>query len=343
MQVVGKDADGSDVYHVGYPSYQNSLIEELYDLLDDFFGGDRNYMENYEKLRKAPNHKRMTASELITVIAFLVRAERFSEGTIAEAINTGVLLKVLERLNNIVDQYEEELLNKLIDCHVPVERPDFLESKGLWIEGSFSERYYALYKDYRSSLERYLLKVLDLDEYDRRIKNAASLFQEVSNPDKDFYQFFSSMGLSFFYLRNDLYVEKLSMEEIAYFISLTKEDIDNLNEETISFIEKTWKNIISVGQDGTMIYMCDNEPDSDYFRFPPNEITIGFRYDELACNDHADRDQWSRHNELQNIFVNSLLTEMEKHYQSISDKKVHVVCNDDSTIYETVEDLLFWN
>lgn len=96
--------------------------------------------------------------------------------------------------------------------------------------------YWILYSKYRYLIEQYFLKKLNLDTYDNRIKNSKLTFKPMNDNEKNAYQRYSSMNLSFITLLNNKYIERLSIE-----------DLQKLREATeieLQFIERTYKELI---------------------------------------------------------------------------------------------------
>lgn len=70
-----------------------------------FFATDANYLKHYNKMQE----KRITASQMSpkdikTMFTFFSRGEHFSVGFTADAINSGELLGVYKRLEEIVNR-----------------------------------------------------------------------------------------------------------------------------------------------------------------------------------------------------------------------------------------------
>ena len=82
-----------------YPIYSKSVsdwIKALYDL--DLT--DRDYFNHFEKIEDKPVEE-LTRDEILTWMTYLVRAERFCDGTIEEALNDGTLEALSLRLHEI--------------------------------------------------------------------------------------------------------------------------------------------------------------------------------------------------------------------------------------------------
>ena len=82
-----------------FPIYSKSVhdwIKALYDL--DLT--DRDYYDHFEKI-KEKHVEELTRDEILTRMTYLVRAERFCDGVIEEALNDGTLEALSVRLHEI--------------------------------------------------------------------------------------------------------------------------------------------------------------------------------------------------------------------------------------------------
>ena len=93
----GLQQDGvSQLHYQVYSQAVTELIKALYDM--DLT--DKNYVENMEKIKGKPVPE-LTRDEILTRMTFLIRAERFCDGTIEEALNDGTLEALSVRLHEI--------------------------------------------------------------------------------------------------------------------------------------------------------------------------------------------------------------------------------------------------
>ena len=94
-----------------------------------------------------------------------------------------------------------------------------------------------IYNIYRRFYTEYLIKKLRLLDYDKLLQEL-----NIENNDLDFYKRYSSDYLKYIFIRNNLYVSKLTEEEKEY---LLRNENSDLNEEIESFIERTYKRVIN--------------------------------------------------------------------------------------------------
>ena len=105
------------------------------------------------------------------------------------------------KMINYID--EEELL---------IERPNIREECNIKSNEGMQE-YLNLYNIYNNLLIQFLMKEYSLINVDNELAKRKDEFKEVSYEDKDMYQKSSTGYLKYFYLRNNIYIERLSVEE----------------------------------------------------------------------------------------------------------------------------------
>lgn len=141
------------------------------------------------------------------------------------------------------------------------------------------ETYLKLYSIYSYLLNQYLIKKLNLKEYDTILANWKINFPVIQENNMDIYQYLSSGLLKYFYLRNNIYIERLSKEDTDYLYNIYNTKNLNLDEEKEKFIERTYLNIILEEPNQINHYINYGPDNSNYFK-PTNAIIIGFRFDE---------------------------------------------------------------
>lgn len=167
-----------------------------------------------------------------------------------------------------------EINKSLLETKIPYDNKEYFDS----MSPESQESYLKLYSLYNNLLIQYLIKKYNLNLYDEMIQNSKRNFKKVDTKDMDIYQYTSSKYLNYLYIRNNIYIEKLSKEELLY-LSNTKEILDYNNEQ---FIEKTYKKII-LENEYTM-YGPDNPK---YFK-KPNTLVIGLRCKSIDLNNDSD-------------------------------------------------------
>jgi len=170
-------------------------------------------------------------------------------------------------LNNINSQYLNSLNYELIF------------EKGLGTD-NLNDKYFKLLNSYKSFFEQYVKEILPLELIDKNMKGSDLNFDKIKDEDKDFYQSTSTMNFSYIYLRNNFYVEKLSLEDIEFLMS--KNEFDN---DVREFIKRTYKNIINPYEEEKTVFYG---PENQGYMCNSTDVVIGIRYDEFEQGTLSD-------------------------------------------------------
>lgn len=147
------------------------------------------------------------------------------------------------------------------------------------------EEYLESYQKYHKLTVKYLLKKTPLLEYDKVLKNDEDKFIKVQKDDMDMYQYLCSDDLNYFYLRNNLYIERLTSEELDYL-----KNVDVSSEEN-EFIEKTLQKVITEFPDeDENLKLCFGGDNLKFFK-SNGSLIIGVRYDEFS-DKIPDDEKW---------------------------------------------------
>lgn len=189
-----------------------------------------------------------------------------------------------------------------------------------------------MYWTYRKLFTEYIIQKIELVKYDEELFKSELNFLPQIIEKMDFYQYFSNNILKFFYLRNNIYIEKLNEMEIQYLKGKTEKEDEELDENAIQFIEKTYKKIIQEdvlnnGKTYTVMY----GPDSKSFMASNNSIVIGFRYDEFNYNGLNDL-QWNELNNKQREFLFEFLNNMKQKIKLCIDVPIEIIKYNDFSV-----------
>lgn len=137
----------------------------------------------------------------------------------------------------------------------------------------------------------YVNDLLGLKEYDNFLESEN--YKAVSEDNMDLYQKQSSKILKYMYIRNNIYVEKITNEELQFLRTRIQNKQFEYDEQAREFIEKTYKDIIiedCVGKDVSTNY----GPLSERFLIPNGTIVIGTRYDEYYQEENETKEEWTK-------------------------------------------------
>ena len=228
-------------------------------------------------------------------------------------------------------------MDELIKENIEISDINLLTSKGLYENNNLNSKYYQLYKNYKILLDKYLVNKLELDVYDQSIDDTGLKFMPVKKEDMDYYQYISTMNLKYIYLRNNLYVEKLSKENIDKILSLNTNNLKKPSKDIIKLIEDTYTDVIDVNINKNITSMARYGPDNDNYWFPSNELVIGIRHDDFADNGLGEGKEWEENNNKQTMFLIALIDEIKAKSMNVIKAKVNVVWYNDYTIKEVVK------
>lgn len=178
---------------------------------------------------------------------------------------------------------------------------------------------------YRNMFTKYIIEKINLKEYDEKIKNSNLNIKPNDLKDMDIYQYFSSELLEYFYIRNNIYLERLSLEETSFLDERIRNKNDKLDEEVINYIENTYKKVIVEVYDNQQEgIVCFYGPNTARFAAPSNALIIGMRYDEFVEDGLSD-DEWIKQRDAQFLYINSLFDYMMVKLPEIVDMPVSII------------------
>lgn len=185
----------------------------------------------------------------------------------------------------------------------------FPKSNKVYYEGLSKEEkevYNKQYNKYRRIFTKYIIEELNLKKYDDEINNSELNFNPISDIDMDIYQYFSSEFLKFFYLRNNIYIEKLTNEEKSFLEGIGNIKNKELDEQTREFIKQTYKKVIFEDIKGDKKnYFTFYGPNSKNYMASNDSLIIGIRYDEFnLCG--LDDKKWDEFHLKQIDFLSEL-------------------------------------
>lgn len=194
----------------------------------------------------------------------------------------------------------------------------------------FCKRYYV----YRYLLTNYLIKKLNLIEYDAKLKKSELKFLPIHENEMDFYQYFSKDSLNYFYVRNEMYLDNLSIDEVNL-LDMFIRNFNSNNNEMMNFIEKTYKKVITKYIGHKENYKIFVGPDSINFVVNDGNVVVGIRYDEFNLNGYSDS-EWNDIHDKQLKY----LYEITKAIQEMFPKEVNVIKYNKYSVLNTKKDII---
>ena len=189
------------------------------------------------------------------------------------------------------------------------------------------DNYISLYQLYSNLLYQYLIDKLKLNIYDKMIMDARNHFEPVSVDNMDFYQYLAKDYLKYFYIRNNLHIERLNIEELAFLKHKYESKNNLLDQDTIKFIRKTYPKVIAervYGDNVKVNYGPDNYP----FYQESNALIIGVRFNEYYLEDGETEEEWNRKYDNREFELDNIIFCLKKELEKFEVKGSVVRYND---------------
>lgn len=195
-----------------------------------------------------------------------------------------------------------------------------------------TKEYIDLYNIYRFFMTKYIIEKLKLKEYDKKIKNSKSNFLPIETDKMDVYQFFSCDELKYIYIRNNVYIERLSNKEINLLKDKLKNNDYSIDDSIEELIEKTYQKVIfeDIMKNGKK-YQIMYGPDSSRFFARNDSLVLGIRYDEFAIINLTD-EEWKIQNKKQREFLRNIINEMTKEFENKLNIPIKIIKYNDYSV-----------
>lgn len=164
------------------------------------------------------------------------------------------------------------ITDEMYDSRFPKKEKSVVEEMDRYSKNLF----YTLYALYSDFLYEYLLKHTDIKKYDDMLSEMNS--NVISNDRKDLYQFLSSNYLKNLYVRNNLYIERLSDADIRFLTDRILNAEYDYDEKVEELIERTFRTVI-FDEIGVNNVETNYGPDAPDFYAPVDSLVIGDRID----------------------------------------------------------------
>ncbi|MBP1047978.1 hypothetical protein I6N96_16935 [Enterococcus sp. BWM-S5] len=141
------------------------------------------------------------------------------------------------------------LLNPSVEEIKTQSYPDYYDlkeakRKGMASGEELNSNFQVVHNMYKRILENYLVGILPIVKVDAELKNNSLYFPSVPEEKKDFYQGTSGLNTHYFYLRNNIYVERLSQGNIDTFLEKAEDSNFASDSSLIAIVKKTFLMVI---------------------------------------------------------------------------------------------------
>lgn len=118
--------------------------------------------------------------------------------------------------------------------------------KGLVSTSIYEARFLLLQSGYRAIFNAYLCECVNLDEYQNCLDAYELGFPKSSRTE---YSEIGAFGRNNIFIRNSLYVERLSNEDIELILDAIDGEIIRIDDRLLSVVERTWREVVVVRLD----------------------------------------------------------------------------------------------
>ena len=186
------------------------------------------------------------------------------------------------------------------------------------------EEYLNIYSLYMNYFLKFLIKKINLQEYDNLLKVNNPVFIPLKD-NMDIYQLISKNLLEYFYIRNNIYLSRLNSVELEYLRNKILNNDLIFDENTFNFIDLTYKRLIFevINDDPNIKGKINYGPnlESDLYYAPNNGLVLGIRYDEFNLGG-MNEEEWFLNRINQKEYIKKVIIQIENEVEN----KLNIPC-----------------
>ena len=187
--------------------------------------------------------------------------------------------------------------------------------------------YLDLYLLYSNLLYKYLIPKLNLKIYEKMMVNARNHFENVKEDDMDFYQYLARDYLKYFYIRNNLYIERLTEDELDFLKKKLASNNQDLDSKTIDFISKTYPKVIAEKLDLNNTKVSYGPDNYDFYQ-DSKALVIGVRFNEYYMQEGETEAEWDKKYDNREFELDNITFPLKRTLDNFEVKGVVVRYND---------------
>lgn len=188
------------------------------------------------------------------------------------------------------------------------------------------ELYLTIYSLYMKFFTQYIIDNTNLLDFDKELQEKSEIVSCIMGENKDTYQLLANDMLKYFYVRNNLYLHRLSSEELNILISKIQYNNYKYDKQMEKFIEKTYKRVTFEELDKNGQLVNYGPFTKDFFALN-NSIVIGVRFE-----DSYDLDKMIE----QNRIYMEIKEKLEKNIEKELGYNVSVLRYDNSSVKKKI-------
>jgi len=177
----------------------------------------------------------------------------------------------------------------------------------LTLDATNKKKYLINYSYYYNYLIQFISRIIEIKRLDQIMQKSKNNYKRVSEDEMDIYQYLNSPFFHYFYIRNNLSIERLTESELKELETLINKNGENYNDEIELFIQKTFVKVITENINEQPTTQINYGPFDLKYMAPNSSIVLGMRYedDNDYTNDNYIELKNSRETEID--FLTSLI------------------------------------
>lgn len=180
---------------------------------------------------------------------------------------------------------------------------------------------------YYNLLIEFLEKKLNISTFDKNLAESENNFTSVSEEKMDIYQYLSSYKFKYMYIRNNIYLDRLTNAEIMKLRNFMKTNETLDNPELLAFVESTYQKLID--ENPELETTTNYGPlDPKYFGNSKG-ITIGYRTDEFA---DTEKENWAELHQQREFELDFFNTFVKISLEKKSDVPINLIRYDETSV-----------
>lgn len=173
------------------------------------------------------------------------------------------------------------------------------------------QEYADLYSIYSGLLYHFFIQEFRFNEYNEALLDSPYPFQPVEAENMDFYQYLASDLSKYYYIRNTLYISRLTEKERQILWSKKVGSELIYDKEAENLIRDSYRRIMTMSAGEESSLNISFGPDNKNFFCPANAIVMGVRYDDYYKMPGESSEKWleRRNRSLQDIETLAIVME----------------------------------
>ena len=177
----------------------------------------------------------------------------------------------------------------------------------LTLDEENKKRYLKNYSFYYNYLIQFISKIVEIQQLDQILIKSKNEYTKVNPEEMDIYQYMNSPFYNYFYIRNNISIERLSPEELLELERFVNQNKETIDPEIESFINKTILKVIIENPNMDFTTMINYGPFEIEYMSENASIVLGLRFEEDEDYTKANYIELRNNKETEIDFLTSLI------------------------------------